>query len=99
MALADYTTAIGYDPKYANNYIFRGSLYIELGQYELALTDLNTAISLDAKSTAAYFHRGVLFRKQQRYQDALDDFQRSQLSGPISPIVTKQITELKLLLE
>ena len=58
MAIADYTRAIGLNPKSAKAYNNRGIAYGGLEQFDKAILDFTKAIELDPKLADAYFNRG-----------------------------------------
>ena len=53
-AIADFSEAIRFDPKYAEAYYLRGVVYGNKGDLDRAIADLNEAIRLDPRSAVAY---------------------------------------------
>ena len=72
-AIADYTRAIGLDPKYAMAYYNRGLAYRKLVQFDKAITDWTKAIELDPKLAGAYNRRGDAYGRTQQYVKAIVD--------------------------
>jgi tetratricopeptide (TPR) repeat protein len=58
-AIADYTTALEYDPKYGMAYFYRGAAKAQINDYKGAITDLNKAVEINPKHGLAYFYRGI----------------------------------------
>jgi lipoprotein NlpI len=75
-AIADYSSAIQADPKYANALLMRGGIKQVKGDVEGASADYNKVIELNPKIPGAYYNRGVLFFEKQNWKSALSDFQR-----------------------
>ncbi len=58
-AVADYTKAILFNPKYAEAYYYRGLAYTGKDEPDKAITDLDRTIQLDPKNAWAYGRRGL----------------------------------------
>ena len=56
-ALADYTTALKYDPLFSEAYLNRAMVKIKMGDTKGALADVNTTIDIDPKRGDAYTTR------------------------------------------
>ncbi len=73
-ALADYTRAIQYNPKFARAYNNRGVLREFQGDLREALADYTRAIDSDPGYAQALLNRGDLYRGAKEYQKALQDY-------------------------
>lgn len=60
-------------PKYAMNYMSRGSMYLEKGDTAQALADYNKALELDPYYAPLYGNRAIVYYQQQKWEEALDD--------------------------
>jgi tetratricopeptide (TPR) repeat protein len=81
--IADYTTAISYDPYLATAYANRGLGYRKLGDNEAAMADYNTALQIDPDNSQAYVNRGVLYGDVYHDQvDALADLNHAVEADP-----------------
>ena len=79
--LAECTTAIRLDPDDACAYVERGSIYDDLGKYNIAIADFTTAIRLDPDGADgsfckmhAYHSRGITYMNLGEYNTAIADF-------------------------
>ena len=77
-ALIDYNRAIEIEPKDANIYYHRTTVYENLKEYDKALLDYNKAIEM-APDNAKYFnYRGALYAEELKQNDkALADYNKS----------------------
>jgi tetratricopeptide (TPR) repeat protein len=75
LAVADYTSAIELDARYAKAYNNRGNAYATLGDLEQALADYNRALELDDSLDLTYFNRGVINYKLGNYETAIADLE------------------------
>ena len=62
------------NPRNAEEYVFRGIDFADLGDFEAAIQDFTEALRLDSNFTRAYYNRGITYNKIGRYQDAIEDF-------------------------
>lgn len=63
-AIADFSSAIGLDPRSAPAYMARGTVHLDKLELDQAIADYDTAIQLDPVSARARFMRGyALFSK------------------------------------
>lgn len=72
-AIADFTEAIGLNPKDATAYVNRAIASAANGQLDLALADCNAAIQLNPKLAAAYSVRGVTCERKGEHDKAIAD--------------------------
>lgn len=72
--------------KYINNhgtyvdpytYLYRGIVYLNLDNYELALKDIELLLSKDQKSSAAYYWKAEVLAKNREYAEALNNLRIS----------------------
>lgn len=69
------------DPSF---YIWRGTAFKYLRDYQRALEDMNTALDLDQNSAWGYTHRAELHVERKDYQSALDDMDAAISLNPKS---------------
>lgn len=55
-------------------YIIRGTVFAEEGQFDLAVRDFTEAIRLRPEYDAAYYNRGLTYVKMARYEEGIQDF-------------------------
>jgi len=75
--IADFDRAIAIDPKNANAYTQRGSLYQLFGELDRAIADLTTAVALNPNNAEAYLNRGFAFEKKDEPDRAIADFRKA----------------------
>jgi tetratricopeptide (TPR) repeat protein len=83
-AIADFTSAIGLNPKNDRFYQARASAYESTTQYDKALEDWNKAVSIDPVEYN-YLNRARLYRDRGRYQDAIADYDKVIQLDPEKP--------------
>ena len=76
--MTDYSRAIEINPQNADVYIFRGNLYKDREEINLALTDYSRAIEINPQNTDAYITRGILYAMRGETKLALADLQKAQ---------------------
>ena len=76
-AVADFSTAIKIEPKYANHYVARGFFQLTRGNTSAAIEDFNKAIELDPKNSAAYNDLGMVHVTTGELKQGLKDFNRA----------------------
>ena len=62
-AVADFTTVIAVDPKFAHAFFARGHAYASLGDFDRAIADYSEAIRLNPRLVGAYFNRAMAYRE------------------------------------
>ena len=55
-------------------FIIRGTIFAEEGQFDLAVRDFTEAIRLRPDYHAAYYNRGLTYVKMERYEEGVQDF-------------------------
>ena len=75
-AIAEYTKAIGLDPKYALAYINRGAAYTEQGQHDKAILDYTKAITIDPTLVAANYNRASSYFAKGQHDLAISDWSK-----------------------
>ncbi len=83
-AIAEYSTAIAYDPKDKESYYSRGSAYHLKKNLDRAMQEYSAAIKLDAEYQAPLNERGTIYLQRKQWDAALADFQRSAKIDPES---------------
>jgi tetratricopeptide (TPR) repeat protein len=88
-AIADYSNAIGINPKSVLAHLCRGTVYAEQQHYEQAQGDYSLAIQIDPNTIQAYINRGITFIRQEKYREAEGDFTRALQLDPGSTEANK----------
>lgn len=66
------------DTSYADEaYVYRGIIYAETKEYDLALADLNKEVELNPNYDFAYFARGLTYYNKEDYDHAITDYTRA----------------------
>ena len=81
-AIKDFNAAIELNPKMAEAYWGRGSVYAEMEEFEPALKDLNTCIKIDPGVGDAFYNRAFVFMALDKPQKALNDLNMYVLLNP-----------------
>jgi tetratricopeptide (TPR) repeat protein len=76
-AVAEVTSFINREPKFALAYNNRGFTYYYGGEYDKAIADYNKAIELDPRLALAYNNRGLAYHGKQEYGQAIADYTRA----------------------
>lgn len=76
-AIADYTEAIKYDPRYPISYNNRGVAYFKTGDNDRAIADYTEAIKLNPKVASPYANRGRAYREKGDNDHAIADYTRA----------------------
>jgi tetratricopeptide (TPR) repeat protein len=74
LAIADYTTAVRLDPKYADAYTNRGFAYGRERKPNHAIADFTAAIRIEPQDWRAHYGRGALLFEKAQYDLSLADF-------------------------
>jgi tetratricopeptide (TPR) repeat protein len=77
-AKADYESAIGINPQYANAYNNRGNMRLREEDPEGAVRDYTEAIRLNPNFHEAYCNRGIARQKLGRCDEAREDYLQAQ---------------------
>ena len=75
-ALADFNQVLKINPKHAEAYNNRGSIFTAKGQYDQAIADFNQALKLNPRYANAYYNRGVAYYNKSLYDKAIGDFNK-----------------------
>src|SRR5215813_3074036 len=70
-AIADYSLAIAFDPRYAGAYFNRGLARSSKGDVAAGLADFNRAIELNPRDAGVWSIRGVVRQQQGDFDAAL----------------------------
>ena len=93
-ALADVNKAISLNPKDADYFRERSSMYVKGKDYPRAIADLTTAIRLAKNPKTEYFLRGVAHEDSGQMDKAIADFQASLLLDPDNEVIRRHILSL-----
>ena len=64
---------IAVDPKIADAYVGRGSIYADQGKLDIAISDYNKAIELEPTFSDAYNNRGIFYASQGELNKSISD--------------------------
>jgi Tfp pilus assembly protein PilF len=81
-AIADFTTALKFDPSYARAYLNRALVWYRKGRLDEALKDFNKTVELKPDSADAYSGRGNVYIDRGDYQQAIADFSQAIAINP-----------------
>ena len=73
-AIADFSTAIGLEPRSAAAHVARGTVHFDKLELDQAIADYGTAIRLDPASAKAHFMRGYAWFSKGDADRALSDY-------------------------
>ncbi len=76
-AIAEFSTAIKINPRYAEAYNYRGFAHVNKGQYDQATLDYNKAIEINPRYAEAYNNRGVAYVNKGQYDLAIFDYNKA----------------------
>jgi tetratricopeptide (TPR) repeat protein len=76
-AIAEYTEAIRFDPRYPIAYNNRGVAYGAKGDNDHAIADYTEAIKLNPRVASAYANRGRAYRAKGDYEHAIADYTKA----------------------
>ncbi len=85
-ALADYSTAIRFDPASAEAYQNRGLVWQYRGEWSNAIADFDKAIEIAPEFVSAYYNRGNTWADQDQHEKAIADFDRAIALEPQAAI-------------
>ena len=83
-AIADLSGAIDGDAN-TDNYVLRGEVYMQMGDYEKALSDFNSAIAVDGMNAVAFYDRYLLNTRLENYDSALVDINNALAAQSVKP--------------
>lgn len=81
-AMRDFDKALEINPKLADSYKFRGSLYGVTRQYEKSVADLTKYLELNPGDNEQYYNRGLSLLNLNRTQEAIADFTKTLEANP-----------------
>lgn len=81
-AFISLDTALSFDPDYANAYALKGSIYDDIGNYDLALKEYDNALKLNPDYPEVLHGIGYLYKKQHKYDMALEYLNRALTVDP-----------------
>ncbi|MDX1479581.1 MAG: tetratricopeptide repeat protein, partial [Saprospiraceae bacterium] len=73
-ALADYSESLRINPRRAQTWFSRGTLYLNLRRYEEAMADFTRTLELNPSFWKAWVNRGNCKRDLGRNQEAIEDY-------------------------
>jgi protein O-mannosyl-transferase len=88
LALKDFTRAIELDSNMRDAYKFRGSLYAQAGQMDLALKDLERYVTrYDSVDVVTWNNLAMIYMRQNRFPDALTAFNKGIAINPTAALL------------
>ena len=81
-AFISLDTALSFNPDYANAYGLKGSIYDDIGNYDLALKEYDNALKLNPDYPEVLHGMGYLYKKQHKYDMALEYLNRALTVDP-----------------
>jgi tetratricopeptide (TPR) repeat protein len=84
VALDVFTKSLAVDPKNEVTLDYRGNVYVELGQPELAIADFNKAIKVNPRFYKAIFNRGCTYQAMNKLDLAIQDYKKALIINPKS---------------
>ena len=81
-AIADYGTAIRFDPEMVDAYLRRGVSHSKLFRFKEAIEDLDQFILRSAPDAVAYRARGLAYYGLGEWERAIEDFDQAIASDP-----------------
>ena len=77
-AIEEYTEAIELNPKDANAYYNRGTVYgKDIKEFDKAIEDYNKTIEIDPKHANAYNNRGNVYINIKKFDKAIEDYNKT----------------------
>ncbi len=80
-AIEACTDSLSANPN-ADDYYFRGCLYLGKEQYDNAIEDFNKVIALDPNDAKAYYNRGSAYSSKGQHDMAIEDCNRAIVINP-----------------
>jgi len=87
-AISNFSEVLKINPKSANAYRHRGSIYLQRRQYDQAVSDYTKALEIESRGGAApdaYYHRAEAYRRKGQYDEAISDYTRAFEIGSGNP--------------
>ena len=82
LAIANFDTAIGINPQYADAYRRRGAAYSTKGEYDRAIADFDAALRINPQDSLAYNSRGDAYYAKGDYDLAIADYTAALVIDP-----------------
>lgn len=76
-AIIKFSKAIEVQPDTLDGYLYRGTAYIDIDQYQRALDDLNYVVQKDPENHTAYYNRSIVWMALGEKDLALADLNRA----------------------
>ncbi|WP_126604065.1 tetratricopeptide repeat protein [Bartonella vinsonii] len=94
LALDYIDNALALEPHYAEAWVRRAWIHIQLSDFKLAMLDLNHALTLEPRNYLAFFELGVTMEATQRPQLALKAYQQALEYYPQMQKLQKRVEDL-----
>ena len=82
-AIADFTTALSYDPRSVDAYLNRGMAHVARAEYDKALADYDAALTIKPDFADAFINRGSVFLRKKDFDRAIVDYDRAIELQPV----------------
>ena len=73
-AIKAFTKALETNPRFANAYYSRGTVWVYKGDYDSAIADYNRALEINPHLAKAYYNRGNVWNYKGNYDSAIADY-------------------------
>ena len=90
--MMDFDQAIALDPRFADAYNNRGTVWKDRGDLNRAIADFNQAIKLNPQYYVAYANRGLARLRQGKEAEAQRDFDQClKLNPKLKPLLEQRV--------
>jgi len=98
MAIADFTTAIRFNPTAAAPLVGRASAYLQKEQFRPAIADFTEALRLGPGDESTYLNRGIAYHSVNEADSAIADYSEAHRINPtdVIPLINRGIASYSL---
>lgn len=75
-ALADYTRAVTFDPKFVDGWFTRSSLYADRNEFAKAIDDLTKLLEVEPNNFSALYNRALFYEQVREYDKVIAGYSR-----------------------
>lgn len=75
-ALADYTRAVTFDPKFVDGWFTRSSLYADRNEFAKAIDDLTKLLEVEPNNYSALYNRALFYEQVREYDKVIAGYSR-----------------------
>jgi tetratricopeptide (TPR) repeat protein len=73
-AINEYSLQVRLHPDVKGNYVCRGAVFFEKGEYDFAIADYGQAIRIDPNDASSYISRGAARQQKREFDQAIADY-------------------------